>query len=224
VPLTNNDLIQMEEKYFNILKRNFEEHLGEIINQLYSQQNIPPYPSGVSNPIQKGAQNIIEGIIDRYQGWNIASMGASSDSCFECGDAILHLEAKTILNTDDDYRANRIMLERNQTSYDSSRRIPVAGKDWQANLRFYENHSRFGEIPNVTYALRITYSRSNLVEEIRLISIPNGQFNTVFTNSILFPGKRKGTGPTRPNIRFIINQIIGTTGHQWRNHILFTRK
>ncbi|KAA0549799.1 hypothetical protein FZW96_00140 [Bacillus sp. BGMRC 2118] len=224
MPLTDSELINLEKKYFDILKRIFSEHLGEIINQLYSQQNIPIYPSGTSNPIQKGAQNIIEGIIDRQQGWNIASMGVSSDSCFECGDAIIHLEAKTILDTDDDHRFNRIVLERNQTSYDSTRDIPVSGKGWRSNLRFYENHVRFGEIPNLTFALRITYSRTNLIEEIRLISIPNGQFYPVYLSSILAAGKTKGTGATRPNIRFLVDPITAVTEHSWRSEILFLRR
>ncbi|WP_163100200.1 hypothetical protein [Peribacillus alkalitolerans] len=220
--LTDHLLMELEKKYFFIIKRLLEEHLGEIINQLYSQQNIPMYPSG-TNTIQKGAQNIIEGIIDRSQGWNIASMGASSDSCFECGDSIIHLEVKTIKITDDDYRENRVLLERNQTSYNSTSSSIIAGKNWLANLRFYENHIRFGKVPNLTYAVRIAYSPTNLVEEIRLMSIPNGQFYTTFFDTILYPGKRPGT-LTRPNIRFKMNEITQKNGHEWRSSVLFKRQ
>ncbi|WP_026691366.1 hypothetical protein [Alteribacter aurantiacus] len=222
--LDNKELVKIEKKYFFILKKLLEEHLGEIINQLYSQANIPLYPSGISNPIQKGAQNIIEGIIDRYQGWNIASMGSSSDSCFEVGDGILHLEVKTIKKSDGDFKAKRIALQKNQSSYCSRKNYIVKGKGWSANLRHYEKHTRFGQIPNLTYAVRITYSKNNLIEEIAFMSIPNGQFSSTFGAAILYPGKNIGKGKLRPNIRFKMDAVTAKPGHMWRYNVIYQRK
>jgi hypothetical protein len=221
--LTDLKLISLEKKYFNILNDFLHIHLGELINQLYSQTNISLPTGGTVNFIQKGAQNIIEGLISKYISWNIASMQLASDSCYECGDAIIHIDVKTMKDTDSDIVRDVINVRKTQTSYDSSASHSVAGKDWLAQLRHYENHSYFGKIPNLTYIIQLVYTDTILCKEIILRSIPNGQlFSLMGGISILGAGKNNEKNP-REDIRFNFKKILSTPGQDWRKNTVFLR-
>ncbi len=116
--LTNTELEELEKKYFNILSELLERHIGQIITQIYSQDFISGAATGgVTNVIESAVENILEGLIANQLHWNVCSMPVSSDSCFECGDAIIHIDAKTIKINDADHTGNRINVEAAQTTY-----------------------------------------------------------------------------------------------------------
>lgn len=147
-------------------------------------------------------------------------MPVRSDSCYECGDAIVHIDAKTIKANDNE---NTINVERSQTTYDNNRDITVSGKLWRPALKHYQNHNYYGKIPNLTYFIRIIYSEENLVENIVLISVPNGQLYSEFGNAILLAGRRNAEN-IRNNIRFKISEITSNQANEWRVKVLFERK
>ena len=70
-----------------------EAHLGEILNQIGSYQNINSTADqgAKSNVYDSKLENIIEALITRQLGWNISVTPISADSCYECGDAIVHI-------------------------------------------------------------------------------------------------------------------------------------
>jgi len=123
-------------------------------------------------------------MIARRLDWSVASMPGASDSCYECGDSIIHIDAKTILDTDGDVSGstNRMDIRQNQTSFDFENTYKVEHSKthkeykWKPKLHRYEAHDLYGKVPNLTYFLRIIWSATHLVEQISLISIPNGQF------------------------------------------------
>jgi len=152
-----------------------------MLNQCYSQNMQTHVTAGTANPIEHAIENIVENVIAKEFTWPICSVPISSDSCYECGDAILYIDAKTIKNTYQDAISDKVNLQGNQTSYDSSRTITINSKTWNAAVNHYAQHNVFGEVPNLIYAIKFIYSvdtttNIHLIEKIELISIPNGQF------------------------------------------------
>lgn len=219
--LSNEELIELEKKYFNILKDTISANLGKIISQICSQKLFEDLAENEkNNVIDTAVENIIEGVISRNLDWNTCSMPVRSDSCYECGDAIVHIDAKTIKTSDND---NKINVEKSQTTYDSENELMVSGKKWKPNLKHYQKHNYYGETPNLTYFVRVIYSEENLVESITLICVPNGQLYDEFGVDILGAGK-SNTEDTRNNIRFKIGEITSKEEDKWRSVILFERK
>lgn len=228
--LTNTEIQDLEKKYFNILSDLFDRNLGEIITQIYSQESIlTPTATAKSNTIEHSVENIVECIIFSQLGWKVCSLPVSSDSCFEVGDAIINIDAKSVKDSDGDATGNKVNLQRTQTTYSHGRTIRFAGtghtRTWNPKLKRYEQHKMFGEIPNLTYIFKAIYSDTNLVEELYLISIPHGQLYNIFKKDILQKGKDSYKGnPELGNIRFLTDEIIKKRGQDWRVKLLFKRK
>ena len=177
-----------------------------------------------TNQIEGAVENIIESLITERLHWKVCSMAASSDSCFECGDAIVHIDAKTMLIKSED---NIVNVEKNQTTYIEGDILYVGRKNnpWTPNLKWYEKHKFYGYIPNLTYIVRVLYSAENLVERIFLISIPNGQLGEIFgREKILNAGKSKSKEGEALNIRFNLPEITNTEKQEWRIKLIFDRK
>lgn len=228
--LTNKEIQNLEKKYFDILCDLFNRNLGEIITQIYSQESIiTPSTTAKSNTIEHSVENIVEGIIFSQLGWKVCSLPVSSDSCFEVGDAIVNIDAKSVKDTDRDATGNKVNLQRTQTSYSHGKTISFTGtghtRTWEPKLKMYEKHKMFGEIPNLTYIFKAIYSEENLVEKLYLISIPHGQLFDIFKKDILQKGKDPYKGkPALENIRFLTDEIVKRRGQGWRVCLLFERK
>lgn len=222
--LTDCEIERLEFKYFNILSDLLEKSIGQIITQIYSQTSIRGNAVGMGvNVIESAVENILEALIANQLHWNICSMPVASDSCFECGDAIVHIDAKTIIDTDPDNRNNKINVEGSQTTYVKGKALVVNKKNWEPKLNQYENHTMFGLIPNLTYIIRIVYSEHYLVEKIKLISLPHGQLNEIFKGAeILAAGKNSGNDKKRGNIRFKEDNIASIEG--WRIKLIYEKK
>lgn len=233
--LSNEKLINLEKKYFHYISEIIEAHLGEILNQIASNSNISSTatPGSKSNIFDNKLENIIESLITRQLGWNILATPISADSCYECGDAIIHIDAKTRcekvwdakkndykLNTD--YIKNKIVAEKNETTYDSSQQISYDGKMWKANLSHYVEHKIYGTVPNLTYFFVMDYSLDNTVLKLSLVSIPNGQFYNEFKQKIIGAGKGSDS-ENRNNIRFLVNEITSISDNNWREKVLYIR-
>lgn len=229
MPLTNIELENLEKKYLDIISNIISNNIGRFINEINSQKNIPAYTSSAkTNPIESGVENIMNAMIARRLDWGIASMQGASDSCYECGDSIVHIDAKTILDTDGDVSGdtNRMDIRQNQTSFDFDNTHDVTKRTgkiytWKPKLHRYEKHKLFGSVPNLTYFLRIIWSGTNLVEQISLICIPNGQFFD--THKIILAGVKSypDKGNELEHIRFDIKEL--TTIDSWREKIIYER-
>ncbi len=224
--LTDNELEKREKKYFDILTGIFSKNIAKILNESYSQNMQGFAAPGTANPIEHAIENIIEKIVASNLDWPVCSVPISSDSCYECGDAIVYLDAKTIIETDGDATGDKVTVEAAQTSYDSSQTITYGTKTWQANVSHYANHKVFGEIPNLTFIIKFIYSinsitHDHLIKKIQLISIPNGQLYSRFLNNIICAG-RSVSGSLYKNIRFKVNEIKAI--ENWRVLNIFERK
>ena len=218
--LTNIELETLEHKYFDILSEILERSLGQIISQIYSQKSIlRPATGRVTNKIENAVENVIEAIIANQLHWSICSMPVSSDSCFECGDAIVHIDAKTISDTDGDNKYNKINVEAAQTTYVKGTQLNINSKAWEPKLNFYEDHIMFGQIPNLTYIVKVVYSKQNSVEVLKLVSLPHGQLKAVFGGARILNAGKNGSGN---NIRFKECEI--TAIQPWRVRTIYERK
>jgi len=229
--LENSELEALEKKYMLVVCNILSNNIGRFINEINSQRNIPDYlPTNKTNPIETAAENIMNAMIARRLDWSVASMPGASDSCYECGDSIIHIDAKTILDTDGDVKGitNRMDIRQNQTSFDFEHTHNVEHSKthkqytWKPKLHRYEKHKLYGNVPNLTYFLRIIWSSKNLVEQISLISIPNGQFfdthQTILAGVKSYPKK----GDALEHLRFDIKKL--TELDKWREQILYKRK
>lgn len=236
--MTNRELINIEKKYYDIILEVLQKSLGKIITDVNSQKRfLSLTTTAKSNPIESKAENTIENIISNQLNWDVCSLPVSSDSCYSCGDAIVHIDVKTTLNTDDDAPANknRLNIEASQTSYCHGKSYSVTtpysgvGKRptpaiWTPKLKKYEDHEYFGKVPNITYFVRIIYSADNLIEEMYLLSVPNGQLSRSFGNeAILQGGKTKNKAKTHfNNIRVLPDEISKVD--KWRDTLLYKRR
>lgn len=227
--LQTTELEQLEKKYHRIISDIISNNIGRFINEINSQKNIPTYTTAIKvNPIETGVENIMNAMIARRLDWGIASMQGASDSCYECGDAIVHIDAKTILDTDGDVSGgtNRMDIRQNQTSFDfdnAHKFVKGTGKEfvWKPKLHRYEKHKLFGSVPNLTYFLRIIWSGTNLVEQISLICIPNGQFFDTHKTILAGVKSYPTMGNELEHIRFDIKNLI--TIDSWREKIIYKR-
>lgn len=221
--LTNDELIAVEKKYYNILYELLSNNLGSIITQIYTQRLfIGAATTNITNKIEKSVENVIEGLIAKQLQWNICSLPVSADSCFECGDAIVHIDAKTCKNTDADNISNKVNVESTQTTYCKGVSLNVSGMSWEPKLNTFESHKIFGKIPNITFIVKIVYSDSNCVEKIKLISLPHGKLNRKFKGAAILGAGRSISNGTRQNIRFLEDQI--STVQSWRVKTIYERK
>lgn len=93
--ISNEELIELEKKYFIILKNTLSANLGKIISQICGQKLFENLAENEkNNVIDTAVENIVEGVISRSLDWNTCSMPIKSDSCYECGDAIIHIDYK----------------------------------------------------------------------------------------------------------------------------------
>lgn len=236
--LKDDELITLEKKYYDIILSVLERNLGKIISDINSQKRFSDLTRNLkTNPIESKVENTIENIISNQLSWDVCSLPISSDSCYSCGDSIVHIDVKTTLNTDDDAptQKNRLNIEASQTSYSFEQtfsiQTPYSGRgkkprpaDWTPKLKLYENHDSFGTIPNLTYFIRIIYSESNLIEELYLLSVPNGQLSVKYGNqSILQGGKTKNSSKTKfTNIRVLPVEIAKI--ESWRYTLIYKRR
>lgn len=101
-----------------------------------------------------------------------------SDLMYKTHEAVIHLEIKTNLNTNTDYKG-KIQLGRNQTSYSIDKFKP--------NLKpIYKSVN----LPTLTYCIQVVHSHmSKIINAISVISIPNGLLHRYYGDDILQAGK-----------------------------------
>ncbi|MEW6096430.1 MAG: hypothetical protein AB1567_07900 [bacterium] len=101
-----------------------------------------------------------------------------SDLMYQTEDAIIHIEIKTNLITNPDYKG-KVQLGRNQTSYQISKFKP--------NLPFFYNSVN---LPALTYVIQIVHEHmSPKIDALSVICIPNGRLLKHYGEKILQSGK-----------------------------------
>jgi len=189
VHLSNDELEKLEqrnfEKMLSILKSNKRHIIYRLKSGSYIKRNWRRKLKKV-NEIEKSIERIITAVLLRELKWQINSNPVSSDLCFEIKrDAILHLDCKSVKFGDvygDDLPGTFVIGE-NQASYPGNY-TRIRGEFRGLNLKFkpnlpkYYHHRNFGDIPCLTYFLKIVYEVSNFdfnLKSINFYCLPNGQ-------------------------------------------------
>lgn len=175
----------LERRYFNFLIKLFEAKGTTFTKNLLSQYSIRENwldYSGDMSFVQRGLESVIQGIIFESVDWEICSTPEGSDSVFQTSRAMIHIDAKAYKYSDGDATGNKITLGPNQTSCFTENHLIYNNVPFISNLPHFYNHRMFGQIPCLTYFIKLIYNLDNELESFRnfrliLCSLPNGILN-----------------------------------------------
>lgn len=169
-----------------------------------------------------GAERIIYALLNGKGIGQPNSSPVGSDLFFEVEDAFIHIDLKTVqIRNLGDY-TGKIFVGNNQNSYKTI--VNVSGEDRiyeEASLpQFYtvkENEFVYKK-PCLTYFITILYNAETLdIININLLSMPNGQLESIYGNDIIQAGKVRfpATDPRR-------NTHCKSIRYKWKNCRSFT--
>ncbi|WP_088291236.1 hypothetical protein [Bacillus mycoides] len=188
----------LENYYFNRLKEIFEKNGTSFVKNLTSQylfNGIEDTYSGKSG-IADVMERVVQSIISNNTDWEIFSHPTSSDSSFLTPKAVIHIDCKSTLDTDDDALQHKVGLGKNQTSYASDIPIMYRGIPFKSNLPTIYNHTLYGELYTLTYFVKIVYNLADGINSLRnfkvyLCSVPNGLMQPILGLDFVIAGKEK---------------------------------
>ena len=188
--LTDLELEELEKKYFLILFDILLNNHEYIIERLNSKDNTKRYwINKLKEDIRKqpiiknGTERITESIIARNVDWEVSAIPVGSDLCYENKEAIIHIDDKSLFNSDIDVKNKRVAVRENQVSYKQSNKI--AGKrgkrkgtsmEFEPALpKYYENRAC------LTYFIQFVYDKEkDKTIKIILWCVPNGQLSKYY--------------------------------------------
>ncbi len=177
----------MEKRYLDYIVTSLRQDLTSVINGLNSRIKIlddwkneflkTARKDYHSSDLDAGAERIFHYLFTpMFKFPNSCPIG--SDLMYQTEDAIIHIEIKTKLITNTDYKG-KVQLGQNQISYNIAR--------FQPNLpSIYQTLN----LPTLTYAIQIVHRHmSPKINALNVISIPNGKLLDVYGEEILQAGK-----------------------------------
>ncbi len=195
---------ELEYRHFERIRYFVLDNIFLIVEGLNSRLNIKQdwysqfiaTKSNKASDLESGAERIFHHVFAHgMRSPNSSPIGA--DLMFETYDAFIHIDIKTISDSNwGDYRG-KVVVEPNQTSY------PLDSKGAKANLpMFYsKTFSRNGAIyykPCLTYFVYVLHQHAaKRIYSILLICMPNGSLYDYYGDGIIHAGKNKGK-----NVRF----------------------
>ena len=190
----------IELVHFERIRYHFLDNLGDILKGLHSRleikndwyQNFISTKSNVASDLEMGAERIFHYIFSQgMKHPNSSPIGA--DLMYETFDAFIHIDIKTISDSNwSDYKG-KIAVQPNQTSY------PLTKYELSPNLpTFYSKTFKKGEDtyykPTLTYFIYILHKHaSEEIYSILLVCMPNGELYEVYGDKILHAGKTKNS-------------------------------
>jgi len=181
------DLEELEKRYLEHIVTFLRQDLKGVVNGLNSRigilndwknQFLATARSGYNaSDLDAGAERIFHHLFTPlFRFPNSCPIG--SDLMYQTDEAIVHIEIKTSLVTNPDYRG-RVQLGRNQVSYST--------KKFRPNLP--QLYATVG-LPALTYVIQIVHEHMNpKINALNVICIPNGQLLKHYGSKILKAGK-----------------------------------
>ncbi|GAA4968041.1 hypothetical protein GCM10023315_16940 [Algibacter aquimarinus] len=214
--MTPQEINKLEQQYFNFLIKLFEEKGTTFTKNLLSQYAIRDkwnnYQGDMSF-IQRGLENVIQGILFENVDWEICSTPEGADSVFQTSRAVIHIDAKAYKHDDGDALGNKITVQGNQTSYFTDAPLIYSGFPFKSNLPISYKHKVYGEVPSLTYFLKLTYDLSNELDSFRkfklfLYCIPNGTHKAHLGIKFFQAGRGFNSRRERTSIRPNFNKLV----------------
>ncbi|WP_460220075.1 PDDEXK family nuclease [Psychroserpens sp. MEBiC05023] len=208
------EINRLEKRYFDFISNLFETKATTFTKNILSQYSLRDSwhdYTGDMTFIQKGLESIVHSLIYKNVDWELSSTPEGSDSIFQTAKAVIHVDAKAVLKTDQDAIGNKITIQKNQCSYCTENSLIYLNKTFQSNLPPIYNHKTYGEIPCLTYFVKLIYDLDSELDSFRkfkliLYSVPNGKFNPVLGTNF-FQAGRSTTSSTRGSIRVNFNLL-----------------
>ncbi len=207
------EIEELEKSYFNEIRNILIKNIQELEDGFNSKENIKRDYSNLGykeNDVEKGAERVLQSIISKNTNWQVNSAPISSDLFFETKDAMINIDAKTYKEMHQE--PNKINVGANQISY--GQHLPMTSNrtntkyTWKAALRTIYHHQVCGEIPCLTFFVKLVYdNNTKLLKKAELVNVPNGELEDVYCNlfsrgkSTLVAGK-----PVR-DIRVVISKF-----------------
>lgn len=209
-----NEINTLEKRYFEFLANLFEKKGTTFTKNLLSQYAIKDTWSDYSGDmafIQRGLESVIQSVIYENVDWEICSTPMGADSIFQSSRAMIHIDAKAYKSTDGDATGNKVTLGPNQTSCFTIDPLVYDGIPFYSNLPITYPHKVYGQIPCLTYFLKLVYNLDNELESFRkfklfLYSLPNGLLNDALGNEHFQAGRSIKQGQ-RTSIRLNFNKL-----------------
>lgn len=210
--MTTEEINLLEKKYFQLLINIFEEKgttfSKNILSQYSIRDNWGEY-NGDMSFIQRGLESVIKGIIFNSVDWEICSTPEGSDCIFQTSKAVIHIDAKALKFDDPDSIGNKVNFAQNQTSCFTQEPLDYSGKLFTSNLPCFYQHKTYGNVPCLTYFLKLVYNLESELNSFRnfkliLCSLPNGQLNNILGTNHFQAGKTQ-TDLIRTSLRINYN-------------------
>ncbi len=198
--LTNKEIENLEFVHFERIRYYFLDNLQEIIEGLNSRleikndwyQQFISTKSNLASDLETGAERIFHYIFSKGMK-NPNSSPIGSDMMYESFDAFIHIDVKTVSESNwGDYKG-KIAIQPNQTSY------PLSKYGLSPNLpTFYSKTFKKGGTkylkPTLTYFIYVLHKHaSQTIYSILLICMPNGELYNIYGDKILHAGKTKNS-------------------------------
>lgn len=195
--MTPEEINKIEKYYFEKIKCAFEENGMTFLKTICSAFPIKYTWEDYKNKkscFQEALERCIQSTITNNFDWEICGTPIGADSVFVTPKAIIHIDAKCVLNSDNDAKTNSINVGPNQTSYANKEVIKKNDKEFQSNLPVIYNHEIYGELVCLTYFIKVCYNRQfdkdfskNL--HLNLCCFPNGNLLDIYGTNFLKIGK-----------------------------------
>lgn len=181
------EIEKLEKKYLDYIVIFMNQDLNHLIKGLNSRidllndwkdQFVKTAREGYnSSDLDTGAERIFHHFFNPiFKFPNSTPIG--SDLMYLTNDAVIHIEIKTNLITNPDYKG-KIQLGKNQISYNNQKFTPNLGPIYKSL-----------HLITLTYAIQIIHEHmSRIINSISIISVPNGKLNKIYGEEILQAGK-----------------------------------
>ena len=195
--MTPEEINQIERYYFEKIKAAFEGNGMTFLKTICSAFPIKDTWENYENKkscFQEALERCIQSTITNNFDWEICGTPVGADSVFVTPKAIIHIDAKCVLNSDNDAKSNCLSVGPNQTSYSDINVITKNDKEFQSNLPSVYMHEVYGELVCLTYFIKVCYDRKfdeSFSKSLRLSlnCFPNGSLANIYGTDFLKIGK-----------------------------------
>ena len=195
--MTPEEINSIEKYYFEKIKDAFERNGMTFLKTISSAFPIKDTWENYENKkscFQEALERCIQSTITNNFDWEICGTPVGADSVFVTPKAIIHIDAKCVLNSDNDAKSNCLSVGPNQTSYSDIIVITKNDKEFKPNLPSIYTHKTYGDLICLTYFIKVCYDKKfddsfSKTLRLSLNCFPNGQLAEVYGTDFLKIGK-----------------------------------
>ncbi len=195
--MTQEEINALDYYYFMQIKNAFETNGMTFLKTICSAFPVKETWEEYTNKkscFQEALERCIQSTITNNFDWEICGTPVGADSVFVTPKAIIHIDAKCVLNTDNDAKNNCLSVGPNQSSYSSEVMVSINNKEFKTNLPAIYHHEIYGDLVCLTYFIKVCYDKSFdstfcSTLTISLNSFPNGMLSNIYGNGFLKIGK-----------------------------------